>query len=123
MSKRIINLEENIIEFNSIGSDEKNKNINENIWLSSYRDPISSINNSYKKYNLSNLYSPKININENEFEFKFAILNKNINDKNVNDNSITFNNIDIRKFKSYALYFFINNINKAIIYEFIFNFK
>ena len=118
LSKRIINLVENKIEFNSIGFDSK-KNNNENICLSSYRGPSSSINNSYKKYNLPNLYSPKININENDFEFKFAILNKNIND----GKSITFNNIDICKFKSYSLYAFINNINKPNIYEFNFNFK
>ena len=123
LSKRIINLVENKIEFNSIGSDVKNKNINENIYLSSYRVPTSSINNSYKKFNLLNLYSPKININENDFEFKFAILNKNINDKNANANSKPFSNIDICKFKNYASYVFINNINKQIIYEYNFNFK
>lgn len=124
LSKRIINLVENKIEFSSIGigSDNKNK-INNDICLSSYRGPTSSINNSYKKYNLSNLYSPKISINENDFEFKFAILNINLNDKNANVNSITFNNIDLCKFKSYALYAFINNINKPTIYEFNFNFK
>lgn len=120
LSKKIINIVDNKIEFSSIGPDtSKNKNNNESICLSSYRGPSSSINNSYKKYNLSNLYSPKININENDLEFKFAILNKNIN----GDNSIDFNNIDICRFKSYTLYAFINNINKPNIYEFNFNFK
>ena len=120
LTKKIINLVENKIEFNSIVSELKNKN-NENICLSTYRGPSSSINNSYKKYNLSNLYSPKISINENDFEFKFAILNKNAND--AKGNNISFNNIDICRFKSYALYVFVNNINKPNIYEFNFNFK
>ena len=69
----------------------------------------SSINNFYKKYYLSNYYSSKNCITENDIEFIYSYLNKD--------------NLYFCKFKSYILFAFFNNINKPFIYEFNFNFK
>ena len=100
LTKRIVNLENRKIEFTSSKSNdlcEKDKSIS------------LAINNSYKKYYLSNLYSYKIFLTENDFEFSFFCLNEN--------------NIDLCKFKSYTIYAFLNNINKLKIFEYNFNFK
>ena len=95
LRKKIIN-ENNKINF----TDSKNSNIN--------CDIITSLNNNYQKYYLSNFYTTKININEDEYKFIFCIFNGI--------------NLNIYKFKSYVLYVFINNVNKPEIYAFNFNF-
>ena len=99
LRKKIIN-ENNKIDFN----DSKKSNLN-NIGIGI----ISSINNNYNKYYLNNFYTSKININEDEHKFIFTIFN--------GKNFIKY------KFKSYILYAFINNVNKADIYAFKFNFR
>ena len=99
LRKKIIN-ENNKIDFN----DSKKSNLN-NISIG----VMSSINNNYNKYYLNNFYTSKININEDEHKFIFTIFN--------GKNFIKY------KFKSYILYAFINNVNKADIYAFKFNFR
>ena len=100
LRKKIIN--ENIkFDFNDSRKSDLNNNINIGI--------ISSINNSYYKYYLKNFYTPKININEDDYKFIFTIFNGD--------------NLNKFKFKSYVLYVFINNVNKPEIYEFKFNFR
>ena len=101
LSKKIINLENNKIEFSPRLNSDKPKE--------QEKKKSDSINNSYKKYYLSNNYFSNIDINENDSEFIFT--------------SIDEDNINICKLKSYTLYSFINNINKPKIYEFNFNFK
>ena len=96
LTKNIINRKKNKIEFS--------KDIKKDINISS------SINNSFKKYYLSNLYSSKFNINENDVEFMFSYLSQK-------------NNISFCLLKSFTVYAFINNINKPNIYEFNFTFK
>ena len=99
LRKKIIN-ENNKIDFN----DSKKSNLN-NISIG----VMSSINNNYNKFYLNNFYTSKININEDEHKFIFTIFN--------GKNFIKY------KFKSYILYAFINNVNKADIYAFKFNFR
>ena len=112
LTKKIINLVNKKISFYS-NLDSKNDNPekekNKNIF---------PINNSYKKYNLSNIYLSKITLNETDLEFIFSSFNDSIYDKNK-----IYSNIDLYKLKSYTLYAFVNNINKPLIYEFNFNFK
>jgi DNA-directed RNA polymerase beta subunit len=99
LEKKIINLENNKIEFSSIISfkEEDTKQSN-------------AINNSYIKYYLlKNNFSSNIEINENDFEFIFS--------------NIIEGSVNICKLKSFTIYAFINNINKPKIYEFNFNFK
>jgi len=99
LRKKIIN-ENNKIDFN----DSKKSNLN-NISIG----VMSSINNNYNKFYLNNFYTSKIKINEDEHKFIFTIFN--------GKNFIKY------KFKSYILYAFINNVNKADIYAFKFNFR
>ena len=99
LTKKIINLENNKIEFSPIMNfKEENKKIS------------NAINNSYKKYYLiNNNHFSGIGINENDYEYIFT--------------NLIEGKINICKLKSYTLYAFINNINKPKIYEFNFNFK
>ena len=102
LSKKIVNLENKKIEFKSTKTMDSNVNKKDkNISL--------AINNSYQKYYLNNLYTYKIFLNENDFEFSFFCLNEN--------------NIDLCKLKSYTIYAFFNNISKPKIFEYNFTFK
>ena len=99
LTKKIINIENNKIEFSPIINFKEEE-----------KEMSNAINNSYKKYYLiNNNHFSGIGINENDYEYIFS--------------NLIEGKINICKLKSYTLYAFINNINKPKIYEFNFNFK